>query len=112
MPTASRVEQVRDAEEVRDVGGRRLLVDLAGRADLLDPALVHHREAVGHGERLFLVVRHVDEGDPDLLLQGLQLDLERLPELGVERAERLVQQEHRRVEDQSPRERDPLLLAA
>ena len=55
---------------------------------------------------------NVDEGDPYLLLQGLQLDLERFPELGVERAERLVQQQNGRVEDQCPRERHPLLLAA
>ena len=110
-PDGLGVEQVRDAEEISDVGRRRLLVDLAGRADLLDPALVHHREAVGHREGLFLVVRDVDEGYADLLLQGLQLDLERLAELGVERAERLVQQQHRGVEDQSARERHPLLLA-
>jgi hypothetical protein len=58
------------------------------------------------------VVRNVDEGDPNLLLQGLELDLERFPELGVERAERLVEQQDGRVEDQSPRERDPLLLTA
>jgi hypothetical protein len=57
-------------------------------------------------------MRNVDEGDPYLLLQGLQLDLERFPELGVERAEWLVQQEHRRIEYKRPRERDPLLLAA
>jgi hypothetical protein len=31
---------------------------------------------------------------------------------GVERAERLVEQQDGRVEDQSPRERDPLLLTA
>ena len=61
---------------------------------------------------LFLVVRNVDEGDPNLLLQGLQLDLECFPELGVEGAERLVQKQNGWVEDQSPRERDPLLLTA
>jgi hypothetical protein len=57
-------------------------------------------------------VGHVHEGDPDRLLEGLELDLERLAELGVKGAERLVQQQHRRVEDQRPGQRDPLLLAA
>ena len=47
-----------------------------------------------------------------MFLQGLQLDLERFPELGVERAERLVQQQNGRVEYKCPRERHPLLLAA
>ena len=40
----------------------RALVHLGGRADLLDPAVVEHGEAVAHRERLLLVVRHVDEG--------------------------------------------------
>jgi hypothetical protein len=57
-------------------------------------------------------VGHVHEGDPDRFLEGLELDLERLAELGVKGAERLVQQQHRRVEDQRPGQRDPLLLAA
>ena len=57
-----------------------------GGTDLLDATLRHHRDAVRHRERLLLVVRHVDERDPDLFLQGLQLDLQSLAELGVERA--------------------------
>jgi hypothetical protein len=57
-------------------------------------------------------VGHVDEGDPDRLLERLQLDLEGLAQLGVEGAQGLVQQQHRRVEDQRPGQRDPLLLAA
>ena len=31
--------------------------------------MVHHRDAVGHGHRLELVVRHVDHGLPELPLQ-------------------------------------------
>ena len=61
--------------------------------------LRHHGDAVGHRERLLLVVRDVDERDADLLLQRLQLDLQRLAELGVQSAERLVEQEHRGVQD-------------
>ena len=46
-----------------------LLVDLGGRADLLDPALVEDRDPVAHRQRLVLVVRDVDERDPaDLAL--------------------------------------------
>jgi len=37
------------------------------------------------GERLGLIVRHIDEGDADLLLQVDQLDLHFLPQLRVER---------------------------
>ena len=43
---------------------------------------------------------HVDEGDADLLLDGLQLDLHLLAELEVERAERLVEEQDARPVDQ------------
>ena len=55
--------------------------------------MVHDRQAIGHRERLFLVVSDVQEGDSDLLLQRTQLDLERAAELGVKRPEGLVEQQ-------------------
>ena len=54
----------------------------------------------------------VDEGDADPLLECLQLDLQRAAKLGVECSERLVEQQHRRVQHERPGERDTLLLAA
>jgi hypothetical protein len=57
-------------------------------------------------------VGHVDERDPDFLLEGLELDLQTFAELRVEGTERLVEQEHRGVEDQGASEGDALLLAS
>ena len=57
-------------------------------------------------------MRHVHEGDPDLVLDPLQLELHLLPQLQVERAERLVEEEHARMVDECAGERDALLLAA
>jgi len=54
----------------------------------------------------------VDEGDPDLPLDPLQLDLHVLPELEVERPERLVEEQDLRMVDDRAGERDPLALAA
>ena len=73
---------------------------------------MHHGDPVAHRERLFLVVGDVHEGDPDLGLDALQLDLERAPEFQVERTQRLVEEQHVRPVDQRPGERDALLLAA
>ncbi len=106
------LEQVRRADEPRDEGRRRVLVHLRRRADLLDPPLVEDGDAVAHRQRLFLVVRHVDERHPELLLELLQLDLQLLAELQVEGAERLVEQQRLRVADERPRERNALPLAA
>ncbi len=106
------VDQVRDAEEVGHEQRRRLLVDLARRSRLLDVAAAHHGDPVAHRQRLLLVVRDEDERDPELGLQGLQLDLQVLAQARVERAERLVEEQHLRRQDEGPRERHPLLLPA
>ena len=82
------------------------------RADLHDPALVEHGDAVGHRQRLALVVGDEDEGDAERLLQRLQLVLHLLAQLEVERAERLVEQQHLGLVDQRAGQRDALALAA
>ena len=90
----------------------RIVVDVARRADLQHVAAAHHRDAVGHGERLLLVVRDQHEGDAGLALQPLQLALHLLAQLEIERRQRLVEQQHARLRRQRARQRDALLLAA
>src|SRR5205823_13588484 len=82
------------------------------RANLLDTALVEDRQAVAHGESLLLVVGDVDEGDPDLLLDRLELDLHLLAQLEVERTQRLVQEQDSGPVDECPGQCDALPLAA
>ena len=89
-----------------------MLVDLLRVADLLDVAAVHDRDPVRHGQRLFLVVRDVDERRAELGLDPLQLELHLLAELDVQRAERLVEEERGRPVHERTGERDTLLLAA
>ena len=90
-------DQVGLAEEVGDERGGRALVQLGRGAQLLDPARVHHRDGVGHRHGLLLVVRDVHEGDADLGLDPLELDLHLAAQLEVEGAERLVEQQHLRA---------------
>ncbi len=104
--------QVRHADEARDEGRGRALVDRLRVRHLLDHAAVHHGDPVGHRQRLLLVVGHVDERDAHVALDPLQLNLELLAQLEVERAERLVEQQHGRAVHERACERDALLLAA
>ena len=60
--------QVRHADEACDEGRRRTVVDLLGLCDLLDHAVVHDGYPVAHRERFLLIVRDVDERDPDVAL--------------------------------------------
>ncbi len=55
------------ADEGRDEDGLRCLVDIPCAADLLDHAVIEHRDPVGHGQRLILVVRDIDDGDAELV---------------------------------------------
>ena len=57
-------------------------------------------------------MRDVDEGLAEVLLERLEEDLHLLAQLQVERAERLVEQQHLRVVHERARERDALALAA
>ena len=53
-----------------------------------------------------------DEGQAQLILQQLELDLHLLAELAVKGAQRLIEQQHRGPLHQGARERNALLLAA
>ena len=106
------LQQVGDADEAGHEVAGGPLVHLDRGAQLLDPALVEHGQPVAHGERLLLVVRDVDERDADLALDPLQLQLHVLAQLGVQRAERLIQQQYLGLVDDGPGQRDPLPLPA
>ena len=105
-------EEIQLADKIGDVAIDRRIIEPAGAAELLDAAVAHDGNGVAHRQRLLLVVGHQDEGDADLALQILQLDLHVAAQLAVERCQRLVEQQHRRAVDERAGDRDPLLLAA
>ena len=75
-------------------------------------ALVHHGDAVGHRQRLFLIVRDEQERDADAPLQLFNSRAHLLAQLGIERRQRLVEQQHVRLQHQRPRQCHALPLAA
>ena len=89
-----RGEDIRVTHELGGEHRRGTTVDLGRRVDLLHAAVVHHREPVGQGHRLALVVGHVDEGGAGLAVHAPQLDLHLEADLQVERRQRLVEQQH------------------
>ena len=82
------------------------------RADLLDAARVHDRDAVGDLHRLGLVVGDEDRREPGAVVNFAQPNAQVLADLGVQRAERLVEQEHARLDGERAGEGDALLLPA
>ena len=79
---------------------------------MFQPSAVHHGDAVGHGERLVLVVGDDDEGDADLFLQAHEFAAHVFAQFRVQRRERLVQEQHLRLHHEGAGEGDALLLSA
>ena len=50
----------------------------------MDPAIGHHGDPVGHRHGLLLIMGDDDEGDADLMLEPLELELHLGPYLAVE----------------------------
>ena len=45
---------------------------------------MHDRDTVAHGERLFLIVRHVEKRDVELALEALELELHQRMQFALE----------------------------
>ena len=106
------VDQVERPDERGHERRAREVVDLRRRPDLLDPSVAHDHDPVGQREGLLLVVGDVDGGDPELALDRPDLLAQDDPDLGVERRQRLVEEQDLGLDRQRPGEGDALLLAA
>ncbi len=103
-------DEIALAEEVGDEGRCRPLVELRRLTELDQPAAAQDGDSVGHRQRLFLIVRDIDKRLAEPLMQELQFPLQLRSQLLVERAQRLIQEQKVRREDQRPSEGDALLL--
>jgi hypothetical protein len=102
----------RRADKAGDGQRLRSFVEHIRFGVLLDPAGPHHRDAGGQRHRLDLVVRHIDDGRSEALMQALQLDPHLGAQLGIEIGQRLVEQKHLGLLHQCSSNRDPLALTA
>ena len=91
---------------------RRTPVEIARRADLEQLAVPQDGDPVGHRQRFFLVVGHVEDGCPRLAVDAPDLLLHPDAQRPIERSQRLVHQQQRRLERERPGDRHPLLLTA
>ena len=98
--------------EAHHKGRGRVVVDLGRGADLLDAALVHHHDPVGHLHGLLLVVGHDHGGHVHLVVEVAQPSPQLLAHLGIEGAEGLIEQQHPGLHRQGPGQGHPLALAA
>ena len=100
------------AGEADDEGVRRAGDELGSGADLPQPPVDDDPDPVGERDGVAEVVGDDERRQRELPEQVLQLDAHRGPRVGVQRRQRLVEQQHGRIAGERPGERDALALAA
>ncbi len=88
------LDDVGGADEFGDEAACRREVDIARAADLGDGALAHHHDAVAERHGFGLVVGDVNGGDAEHAQQPVKLAAQPFAQRGVERRQRLVEQQH------------------
>jgi hypothetical protein len=107
-----REQQICGTKKGRDEARRGTVVQLVGPAGLQQTAEVHHADSIGECESLLLIVRDEHGGDLQLALHLADRTTQLFADLGVERTERLVEQQHFGLVRQCACNRNALLLAA
>src|SRR5579871_2001495 len=111
-PVAGQQIHRRRADETGNKGVGRLVIELLRRADLPQRACLHHSDAVTQSNRLDLVMGDVNCGYAGAVMQLAKFGARRRADLGVERAERLVEDEKRRLAYHCACQRHLLFFAA
>ena len=101
----------RRADKARRESRRRSIVQFFGRPVLLDMAVAHQHDAIGHRHGLGLIVGHIDHRHSKPLLQRPDFSPHFVPQLGVEIRKWLVHQTDARFRDNGAAEGHPLPLA-
>ena len=106
------VDQVGVPDEAGELAVHGIGVDVLRRPELGDRTGADHGYLVGDRQRLVLVVGHQDSGRPRGAQDGVHIGTHRGPEVGVERRERLVEQDDLGLDGEGAGEGHSLLLAA
>ena len=105
-------ERLRVADERHHELARRVVVELAWAAGLLEAPVVDHGDLVGDLHRLVLVVSHEDRRHVHHVVEPAEPFAQLRADTGVECAERLVEEEHLRLGRERAGQAHPLALAA
>ncbi len=105
-----RLDHRRASDETGDEGAGRTAIHLFRRADLLDAPAAHDHDAVRHAHRLFLVMRDHDGGHAKPALQRSDFLAQMQPDDGIQRGERLIEQQQPGLGRERAGKRDTLLL--
>ena len=99
------------ADKTCDKQVGRAIIQIKRRPHLLDDAVMHHHNLVGHGHRFDLVMGHIDGGCFEALVQFLDFGAHLHAKFGIQVGQRFVKQEHLRIADNGAAHGNALALA-
>src|SRR5258708_27548158 len=105
-------DDIRCANEFGHEAVPRLEITLTRRTDLGKCAFVNHDNPVAKLHGLGLIVRHINRGDAERAQQAIEFATQTIAERGVERGQRIVEQQDARTNRYRARQRNPLTLTA
>ena len=100
------------ANEVGHKAAGRALMQFARAAHLRHHGVVHDHNRVGYGQGFFLVVRDINDGELEGLLQVADFLAHAPAQLGIQVGQWFVKQQDHGLEHQCPGHGDTLLLTA
>ncbi len=86
------LDHIAGADEARHEFRLRPVIDILGRTELIDFSGIHHRDQVGGGHRLGLVVGDVDRGVTVFVVQPADFKTHLFAQIGVEIGQGFVEQ--------------------
>jgi len=99
-------------KEFGDKTGLGVALQILRRSHLLDPAVIHEHDKIGHGKGFLLIMRHEDGRDAQLRLKLSQPLAKFRSDLRVQRPEGFVEEQHPGLDRQGAGERNALTLPA
>ena len=109
-PCHASVKEIHGADEGRNLPADRAFIKPCGCIELQHLSARHYGDPVRKGQRFFLIVCHEHKGNADRALQLSEFKLHLFAQLLVERAQRLIQQQDFRPQDQRAGKGDALAL--
>ena len=104
-------EQIGSAQEPSHKARGGVPVEILRAADLQEPAHLHDADAISQRKGFLLIVRHQNRGHADASLDRAHGLAQFDSDLGVQCAEGLIEQQHRRFVGERPGDGHALLLS-
>ncbi len=99
------------ADKASDKTIHRVVIEFHRRTHLFDLTVIHHHDFVGQRHRFYLIVRHINHGGFQLLMQFGDVQAHIDAQFGIQVRKRLIKHKHPRITHDGATNRHALALS-